>query len=212
MSQNQNPNPVNAEAAEPSAGSSVVPIWMVLIAGCLFIWGALYLDAHAGGYNKDVFEPYSSYAEVEKVQPKDEKAKARAVGKDIFDRVCSLCHGQNGLGKPGQYPPLAGSDWLLGAGPNRIGRVVMFGISGPIRVVANSQTVSLNAAMPQPGDFTDEQIAAVLTYVRQRSDWGNNAPEVTPDQIKAVRASSSAHKGLYSPDDLLKLPEQLPAK
>ena len=32
---------------------------------------------------------------------------------------------------------------------------------------------------------TDEQVAAVLTFVR--NSWGNKAPAVTPDQVKALR-------------------------
>jgi mono/diheme cytochrome c family protein len=33
---------------------------------------------------------------------------------------------------------------------------------------------------------TDEQIAAVLTYVR--NSFGNKAPAVKPDQVKALRS------------------------
>jgi mono/diheme cytochrome c family protein len=40
--------------------------------------------------------------------------------------------------------------------------------------------------MPAMGaSLTDEQLAAVLTYMRQ--SWGNKASEITPEQVKAVR-------------------------
>ena len=40
--------------------------------------------------------------------------------------------------------------------------------------------------MPAMGAaLSDEDLAAVLTYMRQ--SWGNKASEVTPEQVKAVR-------------------------
>ena len=135
-----NPKPAAAGLDEPSAGSALVPVWMVLLMGALFYWGQLYLDGHAGGFSKDVYAPFNSFAQVAAAQPKDESAKFLAQGEDVFNKTCVLCHQPNGLGKEGQFPPLAGSDWVLAAGPNRIGRIVLDGGRAPSLSAANSST------------------------------------------------------------------------
>jgi len=72
----------------------------------------------------------------------------------VFKESCALCHQTTGLGKEGQFPPLAGSDWLLASGPNRIGRIVLNGLTGPIRVEAAGGVVGLNATMAPLGGLT----------------------------------------------------------
>ena len=37
-----------------------------------------------------------------------------------------------------------------------------------------------------PGSLTDQQIADVLTYIR--NDWGNSASSVSPEEVASVRA------------------------
>jgi DUF1365 family protein len=49
----------------------------------------------------------------------------------------------------------------------------------------------------------DEEVAAVLTYVRNA--FGNRAPTVLPDKVRKVRASAKAKKGFYTPEELLKV-------
>jgi mono/diheme cytochrome c family protein len=52
----------------------------------------------------------------------------------------------------------------------------------------------------------DEEIAAALTYVRGNKNWGNSAPAVTPEQVKAIRDKVAARTA-WLPEDLLKVPE-----
>ena len=207
MSQKDQQNTISVDGAEPTAGPATVPIWLLVALGVLCYWGSVYLDGHGGGFNREVFEPFTSYAEVSNSLPSNPEGKFMAMGEDMFKKTCSLCHQLNGMGKEGQFPPLAGSDWLLAAGPGRIGRIVLNGLSGPIRVEAGGKIVSLNAAMAPLGvgtDYTDEQLAAALSYVRKQ--WGNNAAKIAPDEIKAIRAASKAHPGPWSPDELLQMP------
>lgn len=61
-------------------------------------------------------------------------------------------------------------------------RIPLAGLSGPVQVKGQEW----NLSMPAMGAaMTDEQLAAVLTYIRQ--SWGNKASEITPDQVKAIR-------------------------
>jgi mono/diheme cytochrome c family protein len=206
MSQNDKRAIASIEETEPTVGPAIVPIFFILLLGCMVFWGLNYLDGHAGGFNPQVFEPYDSLAEVASKQPYDPAGHELAVGKAIFDKTCALCHQPNGLGKADQFPPLAGSDWILAPSPARIGRIVMKGLTGSVRVTTPRGPVSLNLTMPPPGDFVgnDEDVAAVLTYVRQQ--WGNNGSRIAPEQIKAIRAASAGKNGAWTQDELEKIP------
>ena len=55
---------------------------------------------------------------------------------------------------------------------------------------------------PFEGLLNDEELAAVLTYVRNA--FGNKASPIQPDQIKKIRAAMPEMKSMYNPADLLK--------
>jgi mono/diheme cytochrome c family protein len=60
--------------------------------------------------------------------------------------------------------------------------------------------------VPWKDNFTDDQIASILTYIRTQSEWGNKAGPVDPQIIKAARAE--AHPGPETADELMKIPVQ----
>jgi len=95
--------------------------------------------------------------------------------------VCMACHGMNGEGGP-VGPPLAESDWVAGPVSNLI-RIQLRGLTGPIKV--SGEVYEYPAPMAPLAFQTDEQIAAVLTYVR--NSFGNSAPPVLPEQVKMLR-------------------------
>jgi len=104
-----------------------------------------------------------------------------ANGKDVFQRTCSACHGAEGKGLPGAFPPLAGSDWLA-AQPEQAIEVVLQGLSGPIEVNGKKY----NAVMPPLPHLTDAEVADVLTFVL--NDWDNPGGEIQAAQVASVRA------------------------
>jgi mono/diheme cytochrome c family protein len=53
--------------------------------------------------------------------------------------------------------------------------------------------------------LSDEDIAAVITFVRGNKEWGNNAPAVTPERVKAVREKIKNRPTPFTPDELLKI-------
>lgn len=103
-----------------------------------------------------------------------------AAGKQGF-MLCMACHGPNAEGTV-IAPPLAKSNWVNGPVENLI-RIQLRGLQGPINVSGKAYTTPV--PMPAQAQQTDEQIAAVLTYVR--NSFGNSAPAVTPAQVKAQR-------------------------
>ena len=59
--------------------------------------------------------------------------------------------------------------------------------------------------VPWRSALTDDEIAAVLTYVRQNPDWGNKAPAVTAERVKALREKTKSRNQPYSPEELQKI-------
>jgi mono/diheme cytochrome c family protein len=95
--------------------------------------------------------------------------------------VCGACHGPNGEGGPAG-PPLANSEWVTGPVSNLI-LIQLRGLTGPITV--NGVEYNFPAGMAPMAYQTDEQVAAVLTYIR--NSFGHNASAVTPEQVAAMR-------------------------
>ncbi|MEY3852171.1 MAG: hypothetical protein RI910_1151, partial [Verrucomicrobiota bacterium] len=117
-----------------------------------------------------------------------------AAGKQAF-MTCMACHGPTAEGTV-IAPPLAKSNWVNGPVENLI-RIQLRGLQGPITVSGKQYTPPAPMmALPQQ---SDEQIAAVLTYVR--NSFGNSAPAVTPAQVKALRGEVG--KPMLTEADLL---------
>ena len=102
-------------------------------------------------------------------------------GKQQF-LICAACYGQNGEGTAAA-PPLAGSEWVNGPEENLI-RIQLRGLQGPIRV--RGQEYNITGGMAALAYQTDEQIAAVLSYVR--SSFGNSSPPVAAAAVSKLRS------------------------
>jgi nitrite reductase (NO-forming) len=103
-------------------------------------------------------------------------------GKAVYMQTCFVCHQPNGVGVAGQIPPLAKSDFLAGLTKDDYIRGVVMGRNGQITV--NGKTY--NGTMVPLNYLTDEQIANVLTYVR--NSFGNTGDAVSVDDVKKVRS------------------------
>jgi len=101
-------------------------------------------------------------------------------GQQVFSTTCIVCHQKNGGGVPGLNPPLIKTTYVLGERSQLI-QIVLKGLNQPIEV----QGQTYNNVMPSFAQLTDEQIADVLTYVR--NSFGNKASAVSPALVKAER-------------------------
>jgi nitrite reductase (NO-forming) len=110
--------------------------------------------------------------------------KPKIDGETLYMRACAACHQADGRGMEGVYPPLAKADYLETTTKEMQIDSVVKGMSGPLTV----NGTLFNAPMPASADLDDEQVAAVLTYVR--TSWGNTLGPVTPDEVARHRKGS----------------------
>ncbi|MFO1488216.1 MAG: cytochrome c [Verrucomicrobiota bacterium] len=198
MSQSKQPS--SPIAAQNSASDAPVPVWLIVFMVLLLVWGGLYFDDHGGWFSPQVYGPYRSLVELEPYQPKSEGGLA-AQGKSVYGKTCVACHQATGMGAAGQFPPLAGSEWVSEADPGRIIRLVLNGLQGPITVKGQNY----NNVMVPWNSLSDEDIAAVITYIRGNKEWGNNASPVTPERVKAVREKLKGRSAAFTAEELLKI-------
>lgn len=125
-------------------------------------------------------------------------------GREIYrrDGYCQTCHQENGKGlSASNFPPLAGTQWVLG-NEERLIKLTLQGLLGPMEI----QGKKYPGQVPMTGFgglLNDEEIAAVLTYVR--NSFGNKAPAVYPNTVKRIREEIKGKEGYFSPDELLRM-------
>lgn len=120
------------------------------------------------------------------------------VGKANYEMVCLPCHQPNGLGQEGLAPPLAGSEWVART-DKRLVRVVLHGLRGPITV--KNQPFELD--MPALGILEDEQIATILTYIR--NEWGHSFAPVSTETVKKIREETAKREDAWTQEELLRI-------
>ena len=200
---------IQREKREPRVGLEPLSMWLIVVYGLAIFCAGAYLGRYSGSFNGDSLDPMigppskktagggpSGGEQPEQLSPKDR-------GKKIFAANCQTCHQANGQGIPGQYPPLAGSEFTTG-GSRRMGMIVLKGLQGPVKVKGQQY----GTAVMQPWDktLTDQKIADVMTY--ERSDWGNQASPVTAEQIAALRKELASHAESFTEHDILAAPDQ----
>ncbi|HTJ52769.1 MAG TPA: cytochrome c [Cyclobacteriaceae bacterium] len=110
-----------------------------------------------------------------------QKASKQSIekGKLVYEQYCLTCHQVDGSGVPNLNPPLIKTTFVAGDKKKLIS-IVLKGLND---VEVNGETYS--NPMP-PFDFmSDEEIADVLTYVR--NSFTNKGSAVTAAEVKASR-------------------------
>ena len=183
------------------------PAWLFAVLALLIYLGDLYVwnngadvMGKTGWFSSQLYDPYHTHTELVAANPK-QAGDLRGKGQLVFEKNCQQCHQATGMGVAGQFPPLAGSEWVLAEGPGRIARIVLNGFAGVVTV----KGVQYNNNMFAFRDLlSDEEIAAVLTFVR--SEWGNAASAIKPEDVKKIRDATADRSTQWSEADLLKIP------
>ena len=120
-----------------------------------------------------------------------------AIGESLYTKMaCVGCHQANGEGLPGQFPPLAGSEYVTIEDSTLTTKVLLAGLVGPVTVKGNEYNGNMAA---YGGGLKDHEIAGVVTYIRK--NWGNESSEVTKEDVAAVRGDIG-DRGPWSAEEL----------
>jgi mono/diheme cytochrome c family protein len=153
------------------------------------MWGAFYIYTTPSGEDS----AYGDQRTVADLRPPVTAVGAVSTvnGKQVYGAKCAACHQATGLGVAGVFPPLADSEWVLGD-DKRLINILLHGVNGAMVV----KGVEYKGAMPAWKSMSDEELAAVMTYIR--TDWGNKAPEITAVAVKAQREATASRTGPYN--------------
>ena len=111
-------------------------------------------------------------------------AVTTADGKQVFTANCVACHQTTGKGLPGVFPPLDGSEWVLGDSRTVV-NILLHGVTGELTVMGNTY----KGAMPSFKQLSDAELAAVASYVR--AEWSNKADAIKAELFASERKDST---------------------
>ena len=185
------PSPADAhgrESADPDEQDRPLPWFLPMFIGAMVMWGAFYIVETPSGTDTI----WGDQRTVEALMPKADAGAggAKVDGAAVFGAKCAACHQATGTGVPGVFPPLAGSEWVLGP-EKTVVHILLHGIEGEI--VVNG--ITYKGAMPAFKTLSDDEIAAVLTHVR--SQWGNAAPAIATATVKREREATAGRSASY---------------
>jgi mono/diheme cytochrome c family protein len=203
MNSSTNQPAASAPLSDSAAKDSTVPIWLIVVLFLLVYWGAVYFDEHGGWFDPQVYTPYVSAEQLKGFQVSG-GPNIFERGRSLYNGTCAVCHGANGLGTPGTFPPLAGSDWVNEPQPGRMIRIVLQGFSGP-GLIVKGQPFNTGSAMVPWNSYSDDDLAAIITFVRGNAEWGNKAPPVTAEQVHAIRQKVASHPMSFTPAEIEKI-------
>jgi mono/diheme cytochrome c family protein len=112
-------------------------------------------------------------------------------GKTVYTTLCVACHNENGEGREKVAPALAGSNFATAAA------------HVPMRILINGKEGTTGLMPPLGTTLTDDQIAAVLTFVRR--SWGNQAAAVEPAAVADIRKQTTGRTRPWTEKELLEL-------
>jgi mono/diheme cytochrome c family protein len=163
--------------------------------GAMAMWGAFYIYATPSGEE-------SSYGDQRTVAalrpPVAALGTATAVdGKLLYAGKCAACHQATGLGVPGVFPPLAGSEWVVGD-DKLLTHILLHGVNGELEVKGSTY----KGAMPAWKSLGDDELAAIMSYIR--GEWGNMAAAIKADTVKAEREATKDRTEPYNGGQELK--------
>lgn len=199
-------DPIRAESRGP------IPVWtwvmILIVAGwagwyglALFATPAVY--ASTPTYEEHPVEPAAAAGNASATPPQNPVAAAQAplttkaaprgsgkgsaggfdfasTGPQLYTQNCSACHGASGAGIPGAFPALAADPVVNATNPAEHIAILLRGLKG--RAI---KAVTYSSQMPAFPQLSDADIAAIVDH--ERTSWGNQAPVVTPADVKRAR-------------------------
>lgn len=178
------------------SGRESVPLWVITACGVVLLiaGGVLGNAGTLFSYDNTFRENYvrgtAPGGADDGPQPKTALAAFSGKGSKIYSSKCNGCHGSDGKGDGANYPSLAGSDFVIGDN-QQLAMVILNGIQGPI---STGKTYGAGIMPPQGAGMTAEDLAGVMTYVR--NSFGNSTGDVVTVEMakSALDLSASREK------------------
>jgi mono/diheme cytochrome c family protein len=179
------------ENPEPEEGKNPMPWFVLLLTALLLAFGVVYIATS----KIDTVAAWGDGRTLAELQGAAPAAAGAAVdGAALYASRCAACHQATGAGLPGVFPPLAGSEWVLGK-DRTVAAIVLHGINGPLTVKGKTYSGAMPAFKDQ---LQDAEIAALLSHLR--SQWGNQAAAVSAETVAAVRKETEARTEPFKGD------------
>lgn len=169
------------EQAEPTERSQPIPLLVAAITLGMVLAGVAYILLSEPFGRPDLGDR-RTLADLRATVPG--AASGVANGKQLFTANCVACHQATGKGLPGVFPPLDGSEWVIGD-ERTVANILLHGVTGELTVAGTVY----QGAMPAFQQLGDAELAAVASYVR--SEWSNKAPPIAAALFAAERKAAT---------------------
>jgi mono/diheme cytochrome c family protein len=204
-------NALSREHPDRTAESKPVSLWVTLGAIAVTALGFTFYGAQRGTGSGDVLNYNKFGASYQPVTPEalvpetgGVQVNLAAIGEKVYKgKGCVACHQANGLGQAGLYPPLAGSEWVLGS-TERLAALVAYGLMGPVTVKGQQYGAAIMPAHAPP-ILSPKEFAGVLSYIRQ--GWGNTGSEISVESVTEFFARTKGRTAMYTEAELLAIPD-----
>ena len=172
----------NREQSEPFERTNPIPVSLYLLVVGLLMWSVYYI---ASSDLENAPELGDRRTLTSLSAPPAVTSNSAINGAEIFAAHCAACHQATGLGIPGAFPALAGSEWVKGS-PKVLAKIVLHGVQGSLTVAGKTFAGSMPAFRDK---LVDAEIAAVLTHIR--TQWSNEAGAIDINLVSDARKSTA---------------------
>ena len=165
-----------------------VPGWV--IAGgrtAAALGGHLSGFSYSGGFQGDVFTAEANYKPAGPTGPVDPIVASKGRGQKLFIANCAQCHQASGLGVAGQFPPLVGSEWVIGPAPKRLPQILLHGIQGVIHV----KGAALQQCHARVGQQCSRTTRSPTSSPTCAANWAATPPAPSPRRKWTTPASQT---------------------
>ena len=180
MSQDPVTRAQQRENEDPEEAVRPMPVAALLVAAAMVIWAVVYILS-TEPLTLSQFGDQRTRAELSGPVA---AAGGAVDGKALYAAQCAACHQATGAGLPGVFPPLDGSEWVLGE-PRVLANILLHGITGEITVKGNKY----QGAMPAFPQLSDAELAGIASFIR--SNWSNKAEPLQAELFAKERADGS---------------------
>ncbi|MEO6281503.1 cytochrome c [Roseateles sp.] len=173
------PSAQQREHLEPTEHSRPIPLLAAVVTVGVVLFGVGYI-ALSDPPGSAALGDGRTLADLRSAPSTAGKPVGAVDGKQLFAAQCVACHQATGKGLPGVFPPLDGSEWVLGDA-HTVARILLNGIEGEITVAGNAY----KGNMPAFKQLGDAELAALASHVR--SQWSNKAAPIPAEVFAQER-------------------------